>query len=164
MLIYVTHTKARSVIERLDSLLSEHMYLVDVLPDGNAKGRNDWLRKAALSNQIIIASAKSMETGLNCQQFPVIIWYEIHESMYTMDQASARSTRINQTQETEVYFMAYERTLQHAQLSLIASKSDTARRIYGELGKTGLSALNPDDTDLAQVLEDRIRALSLIHI
>ena len=158
VLIYVTHTKARSVIERLDSLLSEHMYLVDVLPDGNAKGRNDWLRKAALSNQIIIASAKSMETGLNCQQFPVIIWYEIHESMYTMDQASARSTRINQTQETEVYFMAYERTLQHAQLSLIASKSDTARRIYGELGKTGLSALNPDDTDLAQVLEDRIRA------
>ena len=83
VLIYVTHTKSRSVIERLDGLLSEHMYICDVLPDGNAKGRNDWLRKAALSNQIIIASAKSMETGLNCQQFPVIVWYEIHESMYT---------------------------------------------------------------------------------
>ena len=157
VLIYVTHTKARSVIERLDTLLSEHMYVCDVLPDGNAKGRNDWLRKAGAINQIIIASAKSMETGLNCQQFPIIIWYEIHESMYTVDQASARSTRINQLQETEVYFMAYERTLQHAQLSLIASKSDTARRIYGELGQTGLSALNPDDTDLAQVLESRLR-------
>ena len=52
--------------------------------------------------------------------------------------------------------MYYENTLQHLMVQLIASKSDMSRRIYGELGSTGLSALNPDDSDLKSVIERQL--------
>ena len=156
VLVYVTHTSKRSVQERLEDLLHNNGFRVTVLPKGDARGRIKWLRASTENHDVIIASAKSMETGLNCQQFPVIIWYEIHESMYTTDQASARSARINQLDEVEVNFLVYENTIQHAQLSLIASRSDTSRKIYGELGATGLSALNPDDTDLSQIIQTEL--------
>ena len=155
-LVYCTHTQRRSTVERVERILKEQEVRVAVMRITDPRERLDWLRRISKETDVVIVNPKSVETGLNLQEYPTMIWYEINESMYVTDQASARSARINQEQEVRVFFLAYRNTLQHVMLTLIASKADTARRIYGELGATGLSALNPDDTDLKQVIERQL--------
>ena len=155
-LVYCTHTQRRSTVERVERILKEQNIRVAVMRITDPRERLEWLRRISKTTDVVIVNPKSVETGLNLQEYPTMIWYEINESMYVTDQASARSARINQDQEVRVFFLAYRNTLQHIMLTLIASKADTARRIYGELGATGLSALNPDDTDLKQIIERQL--------
>ena len=155
-LVYCTHTQRRSTVERVERILKEQEVRVAVMRITDPRERLDWLRRISKETDVVIVNPKSVETGLNLQEYPTMIWYEINESMYVTDQASARSARINQEQEVRVFFLAYRNTLQHIMLTLIASKAETARRIYGELGSTGLSALNPDDTDLKQIIERQL--------
>ena len=151
-LVYCTHTQTRSTVERVEDLLTRNGVKVAIM-NVQPRERLAWLRKTSKEVDVVIVNPKSVETGLNLQEYPTMIWYEINESMYVTDQASARSARLNQKEEVRVYFMAYQNTLQHIMITLIATKSDMARRIYGELGATGLSALNPDDTSMKQVIE-----------
>ena len=155
-LVYCTHTVIRSTVERVEKLLKEHGVITEIMRIKEPRERLEWLRQVSKTADVVIVNPKSVETGLNLQEYPTMVWYEINESMYVTDQASARSARVNQKQEVRVYFMAYQETIQQVMLTLIATKSDMARRIYGELGSTGLSALNPEDTDLKQVLERKL--------
>ena len=157
-LVYCTHTQKRSVVERLERMLKEAGVKVSIMNIKEPRKRLQWLRDISKKTDVVIVNPKSVETGLNLQEYPTMIWYEINESMYVTDQASARSTRLNQTSDVRVYFLAYQGTLQHVMLSLIASKSDTARRIYGEIGATGLSSLNPEDDDLKAIVERQLYA------
>lgn len=147
-LIYCTHTQKRDVTARLLQLLNANGIRAARLPNVPAERRLAWLEQAALKNDAIICHPQSVETGLNLLQFPTIIWYEIDYSLFLIEQASARSHRINQTQPVNIHFMAYAGTLQEHALRIIAAKADTGRLIYGELSSTGLSAFNPEADDV----------------
>lgn len=150
-LVYCTHTQRRSVTQRLSRLLNQAGISAAVMKSGTDK-RLQWLRQAAQRYDAVICQPRAVETGLNLLEYPTICWYEIDYSMYTVEQASARSHRINQERQVEIHYLAYQDTMQEQALRLIAAKADTARMIYGELAATGLSAFNPDDADLRTVI------------
>ena len=152
ILIYVTHTKKRNTAKRVLELLTQRMVRVRIMPDGNAKGRLRWIQKTAATTDVIICHPRKVETGLNLLEFPTILWYEHDPSMYTVEQASARSHRANQTKTVHIHHLAYADTMQERYLRLIAEKADTSRMIYGELGTNGLSAFNPSSNELRQIV------------
>ena len=151
-LIYVTHTRRRNTADRLRRLLEQKMIRVRIMPDGDAKGRLRWIQKVAPTTDVIICHPRKVETGLNLLEFPTIVWYEHDPSMYTVEQASARSHRVNQTKQVRIHHFAYRQTMQERYLRLIAEKADTSRMIYGELGTNGLSAFNSNSEELRQVI------------
>lgn len=151
-LIYCTHTQKRDVTKRLAKILANAGISARVLPKIAPAKRLEWLEKTARSCDAVICHPQSVETGLNLLQFPTIIWYEIDYSLYLIEQASARSHRINQDKPVTVHFLAYAETLQERALRIIAAKADAGRLIYGELSSTGLSAFNPDTDDFRAAL------------
>ncbi len=85
-------------------------------------------------------------------EYPTIIWFEIEYSIFTTEQASARSYRINQHRPVEIYYLAYQNTMQERALRIIARKADVSRTFHGDLSKNGLSAFNPDPDDIREQL------------
>ena len=157
-LIYCTHTKTRSVVERtLGVLQGAGLEVIYMDPDKvKAEERLDWFKSNARNCDGIIVHPSSVSTGLNLTEFPTIIWQEVSESAITADQASSRSDRINQTEAVRVYYLAYRETMQHDALSLLAAKADAGRSIYGELAKNGLSFMNPMADRFDDIIENEL--------
>lgn len=153
-LVYCTHTKRRDTTQRLSEVLSQHGFRALQLRSGtvNSEQRTAWLQQEANRNDLIITQPRLVETGVNLLEYPTIIWYEIEYSMFTTEQASARSYRINQTQPVEVHYLAYAGTMQERALRIIAQKADVSRTFHGDLSKNGLSAFNPDPDDIREQL------------
>ena len=99
-----------------------------------------------------------MQTGLDLVDFPTIVWFETDYSVYTMRQASRRSSRIGQTQPVQVVFMAYRNTLQADALKLVAKKLQSSLAVEGELPEDGLAAYADDGDDLMLALARKIVA------
>ena len=157
-LLYCTHTRSRSVVERTMTVLENaglNMAYMD--PDKvKAEERLDWFKTNARHCDGIVVHPNAVSTGLNLTEFPTIIWQEVSESAITADQASSRSDRINQTQAVRVYYLAYRDTLQHDALSILAAKADAGRSIYGELAKNGLSFMNPLADRFDDIIENEL--------
>ena len=153
-LVYCTHTNRRDVTTRLRNLLQQNGFKALQLHSStvNSEKRTAWLQQEANRNDVIITQPKLVETGVNLLEYPTIIWYEIDYSMFTNEQASARSYRINQTEPVEVYYLAYANTMQERALRVVARKSDVSRTFHGDLSKNGLSAFNPDPDDIREEL------------
>ena len=157
-LLYCTHTKTRSVVERTLGILQSAGIEVEYMDPDRVKPeeRLDWFKSHARQCDGIVVHPNSISTGLNLTEFPTIIWQEISDSAITADQASSRSDRINQMQPVRVYYLAYRETLQHDALSLLASKADAGRSIYGELAKNGLSFMNPMADRFDDIIENEL--------
>lgn len=153
-LVYCTHTDKRDTTGRLQDLLQQHGIRALQLKAGTVKSeqRTGWLQNEAQYNDVIICQPRLVETGVNLLEYPTIIWYEVAYSMFTTEQASARSYRINQTQPVAVYYFAYADTMQERALRIIARKADVSRTFHGDLSKNGLSAFNPDPDDIREQL------------
>ena len=153
-LVYCTHTGRRDTTARLMGILKQHDFRVLTLKAGtvDSEERTEWLTREAERNDIIICHPKLVETGVNLLEYPTIIWFEIEYSMFTTEQASARSYRINQRRPVEIYYLAYQSTMQERALRIIARKADVSRTFHGDLSKNGLSAFNPDPDDIREQL------------
>ena len=153
-LVYCTHTGRRDTTARLMEILKQHDFRVLQLKTGtvDSEERAEWLAREADRNDIIICHPKLVETGVNLLDYPTIIWFEIEYSMFTTEQASARSYRINQHRPVEIYYLAYQNTMQERALRIIARKADVSRTFHGDLSKNGLSAFNPDPDDIREQL------------
>ena len=153
-LIYCTHTQKRDTTARLSRILNEHGFRALQLKSSTVKSeqRTSWLQHEADRNDVIITQPRLVETGVNLLEYPTIIWYEIEYSMFTNEQASARSYRITQRQPVEVYYLAYAGTMQERALRIIARKADVSRTFHGDLSKNGLSAFNPEQDDIREQL------------
>ena len=154
-LIYCTHTQNRDTTARISRILEAEGITARIMKQ-SADKRLRWLQETARKVDAVICHPKTVETGLNLLEFPTIIWYEIEYSMYTVEQASARSHRINQNQQVRVYYLAYANTMQERALRIVATKADTSRMVYGELSSDGLSAFNPQNQDLKTLIVRQI--------
>ena len=157
-LIYCTHTGKRDTTARLLKILKRNNIKALQLKAGtvDSEERSEWLQREARSHDVIICQPKLVETGVNLLDYPTIIWAEIEYSMFMTEQASRRSYRLNQTQDVEVYYLAYADTMQERALRIIARKADVSRTFHGDLAKTGLSAFNPDPDDIREQLAREI--------
>ena len=160
-LIYCTHTNEKATWTRIVDILNNHPDLPDVKcafmnSKGAAETRLSRLEQLAEKNDIVIIQPQAVETGLNLQQFPTIVWYEPHLSIYTSEQASARSHRINQKDEVRIYYLAYAGTYQERQLRLLADKRDVSSTITGVINEDSLSNLNAKQMNLREILAKEI--------
>ena len=160
-LIYCTHTNEKATWTRIVDILNDHPSLPNVKcafmnSKGAAETRLSRLEQLAEKNDIVIIQPQAVETGLNLQQFPTIIWYEPHLSIYTSEQASARSHRINQKDEVRIYYLAYAGTYQERQLRLLADKRDVSSTITGVINEDSLSNLNAKQMNLREILAKEI--------
>lgn len=76
--------------------------------------------------------------------------------MYTMRQASRRSWRLGQVSDVEVSHLAYDATLQTAQLALVSAKLRSSLLLEGHMQTDGLAALEGDDSDTFVQLARRL--------
>ena len=157
-LLYCTHTRERDTVSRTQNILRNHG--IDALYLDTAKvpphDRLAWLQENAYGYDGVIVNPNAVASGLNLVEYPTIVWLETDQSLFTSEQASARSDRINQTEPVEVYYLAYAGTLQEKALESMAAKTDAARSLYGDLGKTGLSFMNPMADQFDEILENEL--------
>ena len=151
VLVYATHTGTRDITERMDDMLTRHGFRVAVMKaDAVAPERREaWVAdKVKQGIDVLICHPRLVQTGLDLIDFPTLIWYETHYSVYVMRQASRRSWRIGQTRPVKVVFMSYRNTLQADALKLVAKKLQSSLAVEGELPEDGLAAYGDDDGDL----------------
>ncbi len=157
-IIYCTHTNTRSTVQRTQAILQQHHITTAYMDAARVKPekRMQWFQDQARHHDGIIVNPKAVETGIDLLDYPTIIWQEIEYSMYTTDQASARSNRISQTQPIRIHYLAYAGTMQEQALRKVAQKSDASRAIYGELARNGLSMMNPAADKFSDIVENEL--------
>ena len=95
--------------------------------------REQWVAQQVRAGvDVIITHPRKVETGIDLLDFPTIVWMAIDYSVYTVLQASRRSWRIGQTRPVQVYYFAYEETIQEDALHLVAAKVAAALRVNGD--------------------------------
>ena len=101
---------------------------------------------------VLLVHPRLVQTGLDLDDFPTLVWQEVEYSVYTMRQASRRSWRIGQRRPVRVVYLAYRGTLQAQALTLVAKKLKASLAVEGELGDDGLVTFGDDGEDLLMAL------------
>ncbi|MDE2933078.1 MAG: helicase-related protein [Chloroflexota bacterium] len=161
VLVYVTHTGTRDITGRMEAFLSRHSFKVAVMKADAVppERREAWVAKRVEEGvDVLVCHPQLVQTGLDLVDFPTVVWFETHYSVYTMRQASRRSWRIGQTEPVQVVFMAYRNTLQADALTLVAKKLQSSLAVEGELPEDGLAAFGDDGDDLMLALVRKIVA------
>ena len=158
-LVYVTHTGRRDITGRLDQFLSKEGLKVAVLKaDTVTPERREMWVNARVSEgvDVVVCHPGLVQTGLDLIDFPTIVWFETHYSVYVMRQASRRSWRIGQKQPVKVIYMAYRGTLQADALKLVARKLQSSLAVEGDLPEEGLAVYGDDGKDVMMALARQI--------
>ena len=96
MLVFCQYTSTRDITVRLKSILESHNIKTTILRSSvKPEKREKWLGDAVKDDfKVVIANPKLVETGLDCLQFPSILFFQTGYSIFTLRQASRRSWRI----------------------------------------------------------------------
>ena len=159
VMIYVQHTGTRDILPRLQSILARQGIRAVVLRANTVspEKREAWLAERVQDGiDACLAHPRLVQTGLDLLQFPSICWYQGEYSIYTMRQASRRSWRLGQSSDVEVTHLAYDATLQTAQLALVSAKLRSSLLLEGHMQTDGLAALEGDDGDTFVQLARRL--------
>ena len=159
VLVYVTHTGIRDITGRLNQVLSRTGVRVVVLKSDTVspQDRESWVNDRVKQGvDALVCHPGLVQTGLDLVDFPTIIWFETHYSVYVMRQASRRSWRIGQTRPVRVVYMAYRETLQAKALALVAKKLQSSLAVEGELPEEGLAVHGDEGGDLMMELARQI--------
>ena len=144
VLIYTSWVRIDSQ-KKLLKLLNENGYHTEVMRENVQPGaREAWVQKRLESGmQVLITNPALVETGLDLNAFPTLIFYSMGYKLFTLRQASRRSWRINQTApKVEVYLLYYQDTMQAKAMKLMASKLAVAGIIEGNFSEEGLAAMS----------------------
>ncbi len=162
VLVFCSFTDTRDIIPRIQQKLEEAGILVAILRSTTVKPeqRIQWFEDREKENvDAVICNSELVKTGVDLYSFPTCIFYQTGYKLTTLRQAARRAYRINQTQEVEVLFFAYRKTLQEECLALMAKKMEAALIVEGELpDEGGLTSLC--DSSSNTLLEDLARSLS----
>ena len=96
MLVFCQYTSTRDVTVRLKSILESYNIKTTILRSSvKPEKREKWLGDAVKDDfKVVIANPKLVETGLDCLQYPTIIYVQTGYSIFTLRQSSRRSWRI----------------------------------------------------------------------
>ncbi len=118
--------------------------------------RKDWIdaRVVGKGARVLVVSPAAVQTGLNnLIYFPTQIWMAnpgVNPTIYR--QARDRSHRIGQTQEVEVYYLAYKQTMQVAAHKLLMTKVGVAMSTDGLDARAVLMAAGIGESDTFDLL------------
>lgn len=119
--------------------------------------REEWIEKQVENGvNVLITNPQLLETGLDLNDFTMLIYYNISYKLFTLRQSSRRSWRINQrAPRIEVYFLYFRDVMQHRAIRLMASKLAVAGVIEGNLTDEGLAAMS-ECQDLTTLLAQEL--------
>jgi hypothetical protein len=145
--VYATYTGEKDVTLRLDTVMRQAGFRVEVLRSSVATDkREEWYeRQLKAGVEVVICHPKLVETGLDLLAFPTLYFYETGYSLHTLRQASRRSWRIGQRHAVRVKFVTYTGTMQETCLRLMGKKMLVALMMEGKFSGEGLQSLDIDD-------------------
>jgi hypothetical protein len=149
--IYLRQTGTRDIRDRIVEILQSYGINAKVLPD-NVKPieREAWLQTHDVD--VLIVNPRRVQTGLDLVMYHTAIFYEIEYSLYTLWQASARLHRPGQEKRVEVYYLAYEETLEARAIQLISKKMAAGQMLYGDDIEGALAEQTTDNSFARQLL------------
>ena len=144
VLVYTSWVRTDSQQKLIKSLRSEGIRTEILTTYVPTERREAWVEKQVKSGmQVLITNPKCVETGLDLNAFPTIIFYSMGYNLFTLRQAARRSYRINQmAPRIEVYMLYYAGTMQAKAMKLMASKLAVAGIIEGTFSEEGLAAMS----------------------
>ena len=144
VLIYTSWVRTDSQQKLIKALRAEGIHTEILTTKVPTEKREAWVEKRVKSGlQVLITNPKCVETGLDLNAFPTIIFYSMGYNLFTLRQAARRSYRINQTApRIEVYMLYYADTMQAKAMKLMASKLAVAGIIEGTFSEEGLAAMS----------------------
>lgn len=156
--VYVEYSQsdATNVLPRLREIILDSCHLepheVVVLYAGYPKAvkREEWMHNRAREGmKVMLCNPRLCETGLDfcwkegnkVYNYPTLIFYQCGYSLYITWQAAGRSWRLNQREECRTYYLAYEKTVQHAILQVLGEKKAATMAIQGQFSAEGLAVM-----------------------
>lgn len=140
VLVYLRQTGTRDIQPRLATILERAGLRVRVLRQNVAPSRREeWVRRESPRCDVLICNPKLVETGLDLLAYPSMVFFETEYSLYTLMQAARRSWRLGQTEPVEVYWLAYEGTMEHRAIALVGRKIGAAGLVYGDEAAAALA-------------------------
>jgi hypothetical protein len=161
VLVYIQNSDTTDISPRLVEMMEKENIRVKVLKSGDTEGRASIIERWVQNGMdVLITNPKKVEVGMDLLDFPVIIFYQIPMSTYTLRQASRRSWRIPQDKPVRVYFLTYSNTMQTRLMQLMAEKLMCSLALEGELSDKGLAALSDTSDSMAKELAKMLMAKS----
>jgi hypothetical protein len=134
-----------------------------VLPDGTKMKVDGFLREefvntaVAKGATVMMCSPELVKTGLDLIQFPRIVFFAPHYSIFLLRQASRRSWRLGQTKPVEVIYAYWKGTRQQDALAHVAKKMRAATLIDGR-AISGLGSMGAEKSFLQDLVARAIGA------
>ena len=134
-----------------------------VLPDGTKTkvdgfSREEFVNTAvAKGATVMMCSPELVKTGLDLIQFPRIVFFAPHYSIFLLRQASRRSWRLGQTKPVEVIYAYWKGTRQQDALAHVAKKMRAATLIDGR-AISGLGSMGAEKSFLQDLVARAIGA------
>lgn len=134
-----------------------------ILPGGGTRkvdgfSREEFVDKAVEEGAtVMMCSPELVKTGLDLIQFPVIVFYAPHYSIFLLRQASRRSWRLGQDRPVKVVFAYWKETRQADALSHVAKKMRAATLIDGR-AISGLGSMDAEKSFLQELVAKAIGA------
>jgi len=156
--VFAVYTGKHDVTARISEVLSGAGFRTAVLKSSvPTTQREAWYaRKVAEGVQVFIAHPKLIETGLDLNFCPSLLFYETGYSLHTLRQASRRSWRIGQDRPVKVFFLCQEGTMQTKCLRLMGKKLLVALTLEGKFAGEGLHDIEEDDDMLAAMARELV--------
>lgn len=166
--VYVQMTGKRNIQPRLKELLEKEGLRVGILKTGDVKpiDREKWIEDHGQEFDVMISFPGLVSTGLDFfskkeggHNYSTIVFYQTGYNPFTMRQAARRAWRISQPKDCRIYYLYYNKTMQHRAMALMSKKIAAAQQLEGEFSADGLAAMAEDDnlsTALAKSMSEQV--------
>ena len=108
-------------------------------PTKRAQVINEYLNTK--DDNILIANANNIKTGIDLNSVNIIIWYQLLPNLSDILQTQRRAHRLNSTQESKVYYLAYQGTEQEKLINQLSTSNTRNASAYGRRSTDALSQL-----------------------
>jgi len=152
VMIYIEQNDVRSTPKRLQWVLAAHSPWT--LPNNVApEDREDAIRAAYdAGKRVLIVPYRRVSEGLNLQFLDTVIWYELAQNYYHLEQSNLRIRRLGATNLKQVIYLVYRGSLAHKKLIKLGEQSGSASMFAGDTPEGALvRAAGADRTTLARM-------------
>ena len=111
----------------------------NIKPNNRADFINDWLN--ADNQNILIANANHIKTGIDLNSVSVIVWYQLLPELADILQTQRRARRLSSKHDSKVYYLAYQDTYQEKLIKELSKSNTNNAATYNWRSEDALSQL-----------------------
>lgn len=111
----------------------------NIKPNNRADFINDWL--SADNQNILIANANHIKTGIDLNSVSVIVWYQLLPELADILQTQRRARRLSSKHDSKVHYLAYQDTYQENLIKELSKSNTNNAATYNWRSEDALSQL-----------------------